>query len=79
MRIEFGHGFGLVRHPEVVGIFQTALASEPRLAESLEGMETHSFLVQPHLFKSESEPAGFQVAVKMRCLVLREQEKCGLR
>src|SRR5215469_3045735 len=45
VRIEFRHGLRTVRHPEVVDVFQTALATQPCFAESLERMPAHSFLI----------------------------------
>jgi hypothetical protein len=57
MRIEFGHGLRLVRHPEIVDVFQAALTAYPRFAESLERVPAHSFLVRPQLGEARSKPA----------------------
>ena len=38
VRIEFGHRLRLVRHPEIVDVFQATGTTKPRLTETLEGM-----------------------------------------
>src|ERR1700739_1111796 len=70
MRIDFGHGLRLVRHPEIVYVLQTALTAEPCLTESFEGVPAHSFLIQTHLREAMLKPAIFQISIHVLCHLL---------
>src|SRR5262249_59103495 len=56
VRIEFGHRLRHVRHPEVVDVLQTASTAKPCLAETLESVKAHSFLIHSHLDEARSKP-----------------------
>jgi hypothetical protein len=49
MRVQFRHGLRLVRHPEIVDVFQTKGAAQSRLSETFEAVPAHSLLIQSHL------------------------------
>src|SRR5579859_1197366 len=78
VRIDLGHCFRLMCHPEVVDVLQTTSTTEPRLAETLECVPAHSFLVQFQLDEARGEPAIFQVPVEMRCSVCSVKQQPGL-
>ena len=77
MGVEFRHRLRLVRHPEVVDIFHTATAPQPRLTEPFERMPAHTFLVQSHLGEARRKPVIFQIAIKVRRAVRRKEQQAA--